>query len=168
MTRFCLTVHPIWGRVLGRHLATLGAASFRQDADLEVCLARCTIYMPGIQRERAHQLISECIFTNASGTLQILRPMLAPNLDVIQVHGLCVVAPPPPGRIPLRPGVRAQQVLHHLQGCRKDARLCRPAHQVPPLEIMYEYASVIPVTQRYSRQHGNILRRPSTHWPCPR
>jgi hypothetical protein len=65
MTRFCLTVHPIWGRVLGRHLASLGAAyaddayflgrieptlmsladtvrSFRQDADLEVCLARCT------------------------------------------------------------------------------------------------------------------------------
>jgi hypothetical protein len=61
MTRFFLTVHPIWGRVLGRHQETLGAAyaddaylmgrieptlmaladtvrSFRQDADLEVCL----------------------------------------------------------------------------------------------------------------------------------
>jgi len=54
----------------------------------------------------------------------------------------------PSGHIPLRPGVCAQQVWHHLQGCRKDARLCRPAHQVPPLEILYAYASVIPVTQR--------------------
>ena len=27
MTRFCLTVHPIWGRVLGRHMKTLGANS---------------------------------------------------------------------------------------------------------------------------------------------
>jgi hypothetical protein len=117
MTRFCLPVHPIWGRVLGRHLATLGAAyaddaylmgrieptlmvladtvrSFRQDADLEVCLAKCTIYMPGIPKERAHQLITECIVMNASGTLEILRPMFVPNLDVIQVHGLCVVGTP--------------------------------------------------------------------------
>jgi hypothetical protein len=36
--------------------------SFRQDADLEVCLAKCTICMPGIQMERAHQLISECTY----------------------------------------------------------------------------------------------------------
>jgi hypothetical protein len=90
MTRFCLTVHPIWGRVLGRHQATLGAAyaddaylmgrteptltaladtvsSFRQDAHLEVCLDKCTIYMPGIPEERAHQLFRDCILTNASG-----------------------------------------------------------------------------------------------------
>ena len=32
--------------------------SFRQDADLEVCLDKRTIYMPGITEERAHQLVS--------------------------------------------------------------------------------------------------------------
>jgi hypothetical protein len=26
MTRFCLTTHPIWGRVMNRHLTTLGTA----------------------------------------------------------------------------------------------------------------------------------------------
>jgi hypothetical protein len=31
--------------------------SFKQDADLEVCLSQCKIYMPGMQEERAHQLI---------------------------------------------------------------------------------------------------------------
>jgi hypothetical protein len=103
-------------RVLGRHLATLGAAyaddtylmgcieptlmaladtvrSFRQDADLEVCLGKCTIYMPGIPEEHSHQLISDCIVTNASGTLGPLLPMLTSNLDVIQVHCLRVVGP---------------------------------------------------------------------------
>ncbi len=117
MTCFCLTVHPIWGRALGRHQATLGAAyadvaylmgsieptlmaladtvrSFRQDADLEVCLDKCTIYMPGIPEEHAHQLIRHCILTNASGTLGPLLPMITPNLEVIQVHGLCVVGTP--------------------------------------------------------------------------
>jgi hypothetical protein len=95
MTRFCLTVHPIWGRVLGRHMETLGTAyaddiylmgkiqptllaladsvsSFRDDADLEVCLGKYKICMSGIPKERAHQLI----------------------LDVIQVQGLCVVGTP--------------------------------------------------------------------------
>jgi hypothetical protein len=82
MTRFFLTVHPIWGRVLGRHQATLVAAyaddtylmgrieptlmaladtvcSFRQDDDLEVCLDKCTIYMPGIREQRGQQLIRD-------------------------------------------------------------------------------------------------------------
>jgi hypothetical protein len=107
MTRFCLTTHPIWGRVISRHLTTLGTAyaddaylmghiqptlqaladtvrSFRQDADLEVCLAKCTIYMPGIQIEHAHNLIRDCIDADMSGKLETLRPMLAQNLDVIQ------------------------------------------------------------------------------------
>jgi hypothetical protein len=65
--------------------------SFRQDADLEVCLDKCIIYMPSIQEDHARQLIRECIEMNSSGTLEPLLPMLAPNLDVIQVHGLCVV-----------------------------------------------------------------------------
>jgi hypothetical protein len=39
-------------------------------------------------------LIRDCILTNASGTLGPLLPMLAPNLEVIQVHGLCVVGTP--------------------------------------------------------------------------
>jgi hypothetical protein len=83
MTRFCLTTHQIWGRVMSRHLTTLGTAyaddaylmgqiqptlqaladtvrSFSQDADLEVCLAKCKIYMPGIQIERAQNLIRAC------------------------------------------------------------------------------------------------------------
>ena len=34
--------------------------SFKEDADLEVCLGQCTIYMPGIPKERAHQLIRDC------------------------------------------------------------------------------------------------------------
>jgi len=68
--------------------------SFKQDADLEVCLSKCKIYMPGMQDERAHQLIRACVEANVSGTLAPLCPMLAPKLDVIQVHGLCVVGAP--------------------------------------------------------------------------
>ena len=87
MTRFCLTVHPNWGRVLSRHSATQGAGyaddaylmgkikptllaladavrSFKEDAYLEVCLSKCTIYMPGISKECAHQLIRDCIDTD--------------------------------------------------------------------------------------------------------
>jgi hypothetical protein len=40
--------------------------SFRQDADLEVCLDKCTIYMQGIQIERAQTLIRECIEADMS------------------------------------------------------------------------------------------------------
>jgi hypothetical protein len=68
--------------------------SFKEDADLEVCLGKCTIYMPGIPKERAHQLIRDCIDADESGTLETLRPMLAHDLDVIQVQGLCVVGTP--------------------------------------------------------------------------
>jgi hypothetical protein len=50
--------------------------------------------MTDMPEERAHQLIRDCILTNASGTLGPLLPMLAPNLEVIQVHGLCVVGTP--------------------------------------------------------------------------
>jgi len=103
---------------MSRHLTTLGTAyaddaylmghiqptlqaladtvrSFRQDADLEGCLANCTIYMPGIKIcdkiEHAHNLIRDCIDADMSGKLETPRPMLAQNLDVIQVNGLCVV-----------------------------------------------------------------------------
>ena len=91
MTRFCLTTHTIWVRVMSRHPTTLGTAyaddaylmghiqptlqaladtvrSFRQDADLEVCLAKCTIYMPGIHIERAYNLIRDCIDADMSVT----------------------------------------------------------------------------------------------------
>ena len=68
--------------------------SFKEDADLEVCLGKCTICMPGIPKERAHQLIRDCIDADESGTLETLRPMLAHDLDVIQVQGLCVVGTP--------------------------------------------------------------------------
>jgi hypothetical protein len=92
--------------------------SFRQDADLEVCLGKCTIYMPGIPEERAHQLIRDCIVTNASGILGPLFPMLAPNLDVIQVTRPSCRGHPR-GHIRIRPPVRAKQVRHYLQGRRK-------------------------------------------------
>jgi hypothetical protein len=98
MTRFCAAFADdacLMGRIEPTLMALADTVrSFRQDADLEVCLAKCTIYMPGIPKGRAHQLITECIVTNASGTLEILRPMLAPNLAVIQVHGLCVMGTP--------------------------------------------------------------------------
>jgi hypothetical protein len=42
--------------------------SFRQDADLEGCLAKCTIYMPGIHIERAYNLIRDCIDADMSVT----------------------------------------------------------------------------------------------------
>jgi hypothetical protein len=79
MARFCLTVHPIWGRILARHPASLGTAyahdtyvtvdiepaladtirSFKQDATSTLkcaCLSAKSI-IPGMQEERAHQLI---------------------------------------------------------------------------------------------------------------
>jgi hypothetical protein len=59
-----------------------------------MCLSKCKIYMPGMQEERAHQLIRACVEANVSGILVPLCPMLAPNLDVIQVPGLCVVGAP--------------------------------------------------------------------------
>jgi hypothetical protein len=52
------------------------------------------MYMPGIPEERAHQLISDCILTNVSGTLGPFISMLAPDLEVIQVHSLCVMGTP--------------------------------------------------------------------------
>jgi hypothetical protein len=79
--------------------------SFRQDADLEVCLAKCTIYMPGIQIERAHNLIRECI----DGDIPLRRWY-------------------PGGSERLRPRVRSKQVWHNLQGHRPDARLRRSAY----------------------------------------
>ena len=84
---------------MGHIQATLQALadtvrSFRQDAVLEVCLAKCTIYMPGIQIERAHNLIRDCFDSDMSGKLETLRPMIAQSLDVIQVNGLCVVGTP--------------------------------------------------------------------------
>ena len=41
-----------------------------------------------------HKLIRDCIVTNVSGPLWPLLPMLVPNIEVIQVHGLCVVGTP--------------------------------------------------------------------------
>ncbi len=60
------------------------------DADLEVCLSKCKICASCMQEERAEPLIRACIEDNVSGTLTPLRP----NLEVIQVHGLCVVGAP--------------------------------------------------------------------------
>ena len=68
--------------------------SFKEDADLEVCLSKCTIYMPGIPKERAHQLIRDCIDADESGTLETLRPMLAHDLDHTGIQGLGLFSHP--------------------------------------------------------------------------
>ena len=117
MVRFCCTVQPIWARILERHRAINGAAyaddaylmgklkealfaladaisSFSNDADLQIQLTKCKIYMPGVPEDRARQLIRDCIESDASGALQHLLPMLDPRHDVIQVHGLRVVGAP--------------------------------------------------------------------------
>jgi hypothetical protein len=58
-------MHDVMMYLLGRIEATWMALadtgdtvrSFRQDADaadLELCLAKCTLYMPGIPKGRAH------------------------------------------------------------------------------------------------------------------
>jgi hypothetical protein len=88
-------VHPIWGSLLCRHLATQvsvyaddiylmgkikltllalvdAISSFKEDANLEVYLRKCTIYMSGIPKEHIHQLICDCIKADESGTLEIL------------------------------------------------------------------------------------------------
>ena len=85
----------LMGKIQPILLALAGSVrSFIDDADLEVCLSKCKIYMSGIPKERAHQLILDCINADESATLEILRPMLAHDLDVIQVQGLCVVGTP--------------------------------------------------------------------------
>ena len=76
MLRFCCTVQPIWARILERHRAITGAAyaddaylmgklkealfaladairSFSNDADLQIQLIKCKIYMPGVPEDRA-------------------------------------------------------------------------------------------------------------------
>jgi hypothetical protein len=55
--------------------------------------------------------------------------------------------------------------------CKHVAKMrvvCADRLLVPTFEFLHEHVSVIPVMQCYSRQHGNMLRRPNTHWPCPR
>jgi len=85
----------LMGKIQPILLALAGSVrSFIDDVDLEVCLSKCKIYMSGIPKERAHQLILDCINVDESGTLEILRPMLAHDLDVIKVQGLCVVGTP--------------------------------------------------------------------------
>jgi hypothetical protein len=85
----------LMGKIQPKLLALADSvSSFRDDTDLEVCLGKCKIYMSGIPKERAHQLILDCINADESATLEILRPMLAHDLDVIHVQGLCVVGTP--------------------------------------------------------------------------
>ena len=166
---------------MSRHLTTLGTAyaydaylmgqiqptlqaladtvrSFRQDADLEVCLDKCTMYMPCIQIERAQTLIRECIEADMSGKLETLRPMLAQSLDVSNPSQWPLRRRHPSGSERLRPRIRSKQVWHNLQGHRPDARLRRSAHQVPAPQILHEHAFVIPVAKRHSRQYGNRLQ----------
>ena len=58
---------------------------------IQVCLSKCKIHMSGVQEDRADpgqsiSFILDCIEADVSGTLAPLRPMLAPNRFVIQVH----------------------------------------------------------------------------------
>ena len=125
--------------------------SFRQDADLEVCLAKCTIYMPGIQIERAQNLIRECIHvwqTRDTPPHACTEPRRNPSQRPLRRWY-------PGGSVRLRPRIRSKQVWHNLQGHRPDARLRRSAYQVPAPQALHEHAFVIPVAKCHSRQYGN-------------
>ena len=110
-----MTVHPIWGRVLGRHPTAAAAAyaddayiydrlhsalkvfvdirqRLREDADLDMNLSKCQIYIQGVSLERARELVRQKLDQDPS--LESLRDILGPSSDVITVTGMrCVGVP---------------------------------------------------------------------------
>lgn len=98
------TVQPIWVGVLGRHRDTTCAAyaddaylmgafeptltvfaaarrTFKQDADLDVRLPKCKIYMPDVTEERARYYITQCIKQDSTGLLAPFLHMMLQDLD---------------------------------------------------------------------------------------
>jgi hypothetical protein len=120
MGRYSLSQHPIWGRVLARHERARGAAfaddsyiyatlkaalqvlaEIRQrlweDAKLSFNMSKVKIYIPGVSRERARELVLQHIDSDPS--LESLRQLYDldtadPDLGIINVTGLkCVGVP---------------------------------------------------------------------------
>ena len=119
MLRFCLTIHPIWGRVMARspqaravafaddgfvydsltstlHIWVQLSHAFKNDADLAMQLEKCKLYVQGnLTREEARAKVLQII--DGDDALSSLRSLIAevdgPN-DVIQVDGIkCVGIP---------------------------------------------------------------------------
>jgi hypothetical protein len=113
MGRYSLSQHPIWGRVLARHKRARGAA-FADDSyvyatlkaalqvlaeirqrlweDSKLCfnMSKVKIYIPGVRRERAPELILQHIDSDPS--LESLRELYDldttdPDLCIINVTG---------------------------------------------------------------------------------
>jgi len=119
MLRFCLTIHPIWGRVMTRnpqaravafaddgfvydsltsvlHIWVQLSHAFKNDADLAMQLGKCRLLVQGnFTREEARAKVLQII--DGDDALSSLRPLIAevdgPN-DVIQVDGITGVGVP--------------------------------------------------------------------------
>ena len=121
--RFSLSQHPIWGRVLARHRRARGIAfaddsyiyaslkllnaalrvlaeirqRLREDAKLRFNLGKVKIYIPGVTRERARELVLRN--NNNDPSRASLRELYdldlaKPDLGIINVTGLkCVGVP---------------------------------------------------------------------------
>jgi len=119
MLRFCLTIHPIWGRVMTRnpqaravafaddgfvydsltsvlHIWVQLSHAFKNDADLAMQLGKCRLLVQGnFTREEARAKVLQII--DGDDALSSLRSLIAevdgPN-DVIQVDGITGVGVP--------------------------------------------------------------------------
>ena len=106
--RFSLSQHPIWGRVLARHRRARGIAfaddsyiyaslKAGEDAKLRFNLGKVKIYIPGVTRERARELVLRN--NNNDPSRASLRELYdldlaKPDLGIINVTGLkCVGVP---------------------------------------------------------------------------
>ena len=106
--RFSLSQHPIWGRVLARHRRARGIAfaddsyiyaslNAGEDAKLRFNLGKVKIYIPGVTRERARELVLRN--NNNDPSRASLRELYdldlaKPDLGIINVTGLkCVGVP---------------------------------------------------------------------------
>ena len=84
MLRFCATIHPVWTRVMDRHLRARGLAiaddafvlsslvdclqilaelkgAFKEDLNLDICLPKCKLYIKGMSLEGARALVRSII-----------------------------------------------------------------------------------------------------------
>lgn len=119
MMRFCATIHPIWGRVMAKYRSSRALAfaddgfvradlktslhilvdlkrAFLQDANLDLQLHKCKIYLTGMMLEDARALVKDMI--EDTPELHSLRPLLTlqedPNRDVVQVDGMVCAGVP--------------------------------------------------------------------------
>jgi hypothetical protein len=124
MLRFCLTIHPIWGRVMARspqaravafaddgfvyvcvqydslssalHIWVQLLHAFKNYADLAIQLDKCKLYVQGdLTREEARAKVLQIIDGDAA--LSSLRPLIAEvdgPNDVIEADGIKCVGVP--------------------------------------------------------------------------